>query len=288
MSFFLTDLAGLLIKMGYVTGQRDNWIEEIKWCADSFVGSSIITTIWKLTFNIYVYHIWKERKARLFKQTNLSTDKVCWLIIRDIQLKLASHDIVVDVIPFSRSFFHMWNVTCIFQLKVELRCTWVRPEGDTVMINTDGSLRLTMGCFGVIIRYGLGVCLIAFAGSSMVISVLGHELQGIEAGMLAAIHRGFKRSHFGLDSMAAVTLMNNTDPDPPRNVRYIWRHIVRLRKQLDWIRIDHIYRETNRATDWLDGIYPPSAFEIIDWERLGEEFAGILTDDSSQIVYFQL
>lgn len=242
--------------MGFVTGQRPTWTEEIQWCARSFTGNFAINIIRKLIFNSYVYHIWKERNERIFTHQHSPTDQVSWLIIQDVKLKIAAYKIDVDDTSHSRYFFKHWNIPCIFNLRVELRCHWMRPEGDAIMINTDGSLRDGLGGYGSIIRDNPGSCLMAFAGPGMAISLIGIELPGVQIGLRDAVSRGFRRAHLCLDSQDAVVLLNSYDPDPPWNVLYIWRHIVKLRRHFDWLKIEHIYRETNRAVDWLAGLYP--------------------------------
>lgn len=109
------------------------------------------------------------------------------MMIQDVKLKLATQDIKVEDKPLTRFFFTVWNVPYNFFIIVELRCISLRPEANTVMINKDGSLGDGFGGYGDTIRDTLGVCLCTVAGSDTSISVLGHELQGVVAGMKVVI-----------------------------------------------------------------------------------------------------
>lgn len=170
----------MLLKLGYVRDLNPTWDEEIAWCSDNFRGSSCMTTIKKLAFIGFVYHIWRERNNRVFRTQSNSIEQVSMIIVQDIRLKMTAK-IHKEVENHNvRWFMERWKVDCQF-IRVDLiYCTWLAPSIDEVMMNSDGSLRDESGGFGAILRISNGDVLDAACGGYFPNSVMAHELQGVE------------------------------------------------------------------------------------------------------------
>lgn len=72
-----------------------------------------------------------------------------------------------------------------------------------------------------------------------------------------------RKPHICCDSMNVYRLLSGQSP-PIWSVLHIWRRIKHLQKEFSAIRYSHVYRETNRATDWLAGKHPRDSFLVID------------------------
>ncbi|XP_026433567.1 uncharacterized protein LOC113331007 [Papaver somniferum] len=73
--------------------------------------------------------------------------------------------------------------------------TWLRPEGDIIMVNTDGSKTDLSGGSGAIIRYKNGDVIDCAIGGSSPISAPAHELQGVELGLKLAVFHNCQDIH---------------------------------------------------------------------------------------------
>ncbi|XP_026377950.1 uncharacterized protein LOC113272312 [Papaver somniferum] len=147
--------SGLLLKMGIIKDPTVNWDNEIRW------------------------------NNRVFRALYGSQDQVNTLIIQDVRFKMMASIQEESDNPNARSFMMRWNVECIFVLPEFISCTWLYPDEDEVMINTDGAKSDSTGGFGAITRDHTAEVIGATSGESPIISVLVHELQGVEMGFIA-------------------------------------------------------------------------------------------------------
>lgn len=157
----------------------------------------------------------------MFRKHNNSTDQVSWMIIQDVKLKLAAQDIRVDDNSQTKSFFLSMEYALSVPTNSGAEMYLLRSGGDTVMI-TSGSLGEDLGGYGAKIRGNPGVCVFVVVWYSNDNYVLGHELRGVEVGMMADNYMGFSRVHFGMDSMTDVVLLNNSGRTPHWNVQYVY------------------------------------------------------------------
>ncbi|XP_026451168.1 uncharacterized protein LOC113351392 [Papaver somniferum] len=142
----------LLLKMGIVKDLENSWDEEVNWCAQHFSSAKYVGMIKKLTLNSFVYHIWRERNNRVFRNQHGSQDQVSLMIIQDVRFKMLATKYKETDTSNARAFMRRWNIDCSFVIPEIILCTWLYPQRDEVMINTDGSRTDTAGGFGDIIR----------------------------------------------------------------------------------------------------------------------------------------
>ncbi|XP_026417267.1 uncharacterized protein LOC113312744 [Papaver somniferum] len=222
---------GLLLKLGFIRVPANTWEEEITWCTQNFTGHNTVTTIKKLVLNFFIYHIWKQRNNRIFRSSFNSQDQVSLLIVQEVRYKMSASFCKEEDNVQSRWFMSRWRVDCLFTQPDFIECTWLAPETNETMINTDGSNSDDAGSFGAILRDHNAEVLSDASGDGPSISVLAHELQGVELGMKMAIQLDKFKVHIATDSMAVVNLFTNPEPDPPWNVIQIWRRIKLLKRR---------------------------------------------------------
>lgn len=142
---------GLLLKMGIYINTCQSWNEEIIWCVQAFAGQTIIARVKKLIFNSFIYHLWRERNSRVFASKFSFADQVGFAILEDVRVRVSSIQCKAADNAFSRSFMDRLRVSCQFiPPSVISYCSWLFPDSDLTMVNTDGSRRYHFRGWGAI------------------------------------------------------------------------------------------------------------------------------------------
>ncbi|XP_026416758.1 uncharacterized protein LOC113312217 [Papaver somniferum] len=236
---------GLILKMGIIKSLESSWDAEINWCAQAFTGSNCVVMIKKLVLNNFVYRIWTKRNNRIFRALNGSQDQVSLLIIQDVRFKMLAMQRKENDTLSARDFMRRWNIDCTFVLPEIIFCTWLYPQNDEVMINTDGSKTVTAGGFGAIIRDHEAAVIGAASGEGPV----------------------------------------SSEPKPPWKVLKIWRRIMVLKQKFARWRITFCYKEANQAVDYLAVLHLGNLWTEIRHEEFIADFREILAADKAQKVY---
>ncbi|OVA01097.1 Ribonuclease H domain [Macleaya cordata] len=205
----------------------------------------------------------------------------------EVRLKFSTLDAKVEDTDHNRQLVAKWNINAVFQRHQEIRCSWKGPDEDFVQLNSDGSLNNDSGGFGAILRDRCGDAISAVAGSSRPSSVIHHELQGVEAGLKLASSYGFRKICVGSDSQTVVSYFNITKAKPPWQEKHLWRRIQRLVHQFDTFKVEHVYRDTNRAADHLASLRPSCEFLEIIPSSFSEDLKKIIFEDKCNFVYFR-
>ncbi|CAL1367907.1 unnamed protein product [Linum trigynum] len=131
---------------------------------------------------------------------------------------------------------------------------WQPPKQDWVCVNTDGSVihsPESTSCGGII-RGSDGRFVRAYTANLGGGSITRAELAGIVYGLDLAWEQGARKVLLQTDSVTAKTLIENATE---QHMHYSQISEIRRRLQRDWtVRIDHIFREANFATDHLASI----------------------------------
>ena len=79
-----------------------DWRREFAWAVQKFKGKALITKILKISWNAYIYCIWKERNNRLFVHKEESIEQVLEHIQISVRFRLAGlRDVAVDSVNVS-------------------------------------------------------------------------------------------------------------------------------------------------------------------------------------------
>ncbi|CAN1139380.1 Putative ribonuclease H protein At1g65750, partial [Linum perenne] len=127
----------------------------------------------------------------------------------------------------------------------------VPPEWMT--LNSDGSVLGTRGnaAAGGLLRNAQGQCLHAYTINLGVCSITRAEIRGAIEGVRRAWQAGYRRLEAQLDSTAAVAILLNKESIPSH------QYALEALEFQDWlqrdktVKVKHIYREANHATDYL-------------------------------------
>ncbi|CAL1407399.1 unnamed protein product [Linum trigynum] len=129
---------------------------------------------------------------------------------------------------------------------------WNPPPQGWVQIQTDGFVLSPSGkaAAGGLIRDCLGRCSAAFANNLGNCSITAAELKGAVAGLQMAWDKGYRKVHLNLDSSTAMSIIRNCSDDDHRHGLLV-QHVCNVLNR-DWdVVISHVYREGNRAADYL-------------------------------------
>ncbi|CAN1130050.1 Putative ribonuclease H protein At1g65750, partial [Linum perenne] len=133
--------------------------------------------------------------------------------------------------------------------------SWTPGPTDWLVINTDGSVKqpLSEAAAGGLVRNSSGHCLLAFTANLGSCSITRAELWGILIGLRLAWNAGYKKIIVQTDSQVAVQLL--TDDSSTNHHHGLEVTQFKEFNARSWeIRIQHIYREGNRAADFLASI----------------------------------
>ncbi|XP_009761451.1 uncharacterized protein LOC107808908 [Nicotiana tabacum] len=64
-----------------------NWKHEVQWAIENATGKTAQQEVYRMTLAGGVYHLWKERNARIFKESSRSADQVVKQLIREIHVR---------------------------------------------------------------------------------------------------------------------------------------------------------------------------------------------------------
>ncbi|XP_026399182.1 uncharacterized protein LOC113295037 [Papaver somniferum] len=275
---------GIVLKLGFIRNLESRWDGEIKWALTNFSGDNPISMVHKLALNGFIYHAWRERNQRIFCSQFNSADQIGILVIQDVKYKMAASVHKVEDKAQNRWFMNRWKVDCIFKKTEYIECTWLGLEEDEIMINTDGSKREDSGGCGSILRDHDGDVLSAVSGGSLPLTVMDHELQGVEMGMQGVISLHKPKAHLAIDSKEVYHLFTRPGSKPPWRCLHIWRRIKKLKNTFSSLKVSHCYKETNRAADFLASLHPIVPWVEIRFDEFTTDFREILAADKLQKV----
>ncbi|KAF6163927.1 hypothetical protein GIB67_024782 [Kingdonia uniflora] len=260
---------------------KDAWNFQIE---DHFKGNSLITQIRKLTFCAFISHIWGERNNRIFESISKSAPFTVQNIILDVRTKLACSKAVIEDTNENRICLQDRNLPNCPKTIEPIFCKWKKPHTGFHAINTDGSL---FGGFGAMLRTEEGIAVKAVAGRVRAQSVIIHELQGIEAGLLLGLRMEIEKIILFTDSGEAYHLLYK-EGKPPWRVKRIVERIKKLMLRFVSCLMEQVFREANAAADLLSKIKPMEGFIEMDPSEFSHELLVIVDEDAAGKPYMRL
>ena len=65
------------------------WIEELAWAEQRLKGKALISHVLRVGWNAFIYHVWKERNSRVFKQKEQDGDQIMEHVKFAVRYRLA-------------------------------------------------------------------------------------------------------------------------------------------------------------------------------------------------------
>ena len=137
---------------------------------------------------------------------------------------------------------------------------WEKPPEGSIKVNFDGSKNSHTAAGSYIMRDWSGHLLQAGAFNLGAASVLIAEATAMRNGLRAAIEAGFSNIHIEGDNKILIQAVQGRI-QPPWEIQVLVQDIIYFLQKCNHVIVHHIFREGNRAADWLAklGLSLPSA-----------------------------
>ena len=83
------------------------WENELLWVI-SCKGNSLCSITKRIAWGASIYHLWRQRNARVHENQFISVDSIFYLICNDVRLRITSFQNVVDN-PANRDLCEIWS-----------------------------------------------------------------------------------------------------------------------------------------------------------------------------------
>ncbi|CAN1164267.1 Putative ribonuclease H protein At1g65750 [Linum perenne] len=195
-----------------------------------------------LLFRITCWQIWRARNERIFSNASALAPSVAFRAANWSR----------TVVSTSQKNSNLLGVSRARQM---VDVAWDPGPEDWVTCNSDGSADPATGkaAAGGLVRDANGKCLLAFTMNTGNCSVTRAELRGAVEGLRRSWNAGFRKVILQLDSRAAIAILTSgKDPGPLLSPETADFKDLQSR---NWeLVIKHVYREGNRAADFLASI----------------------------------
>ncbi|GLJ53797.1 hypothetical protein SUGI_1148150 [Cryptomeria japonica] len=245
-------------------------------------SSSKWEDLWIISPSMLVWHIWRERNQRIFREEEFSLG----VVINNLK---AGIEEVVNVRSKYKKYRYFstldkameeeWNLEEVVGFispckKVDKKdVVWKPPPTGWVKLNFDGASKGNLGRarFGALIRNDCGRIICSVAGPYGTTSNNEVELKGLEEGLAMCVEKGMEKVIIEGDSQM---ILNGISKGHFPNWRIqMWTHrIEQLLSSLVDYRMQHTYREGNRAAYWLanngfEANLDQTIDNSIDWDQ---------------------
>ena len=224
---------------------------------------------WNTHFCVTVWWIWKWRNNFVFGRTSeIPTDPGIFLQERfkETRKGLSCGEFMASSSSYSRQ---------------EVFISWQAPPVNWVVLNTDGAAKGVPGPAGGggLFRDNRGFLVSAFIANFGHCTAFKAEALALLQGLEMARELHIKKLVVQLDNQACVQAIIG-DVEGSGECTHIINACRRLVRDSSWdIRVSHIFREGNRAADWLAnyGVAQPLRFFVL--EDIPLSFSRILEED---------
>ena len=85
------------------------WNYELKWACQRLKGKALISTLLRIGWSAYIYHMWKERNNRLFRHKEETKEQILEQVKEAVRHKLAKlKNVAKD--PINMSLHCSWGL----------------------------------------------------------------------------------------------------------------------------------------------------------------------------------
>ena len=231
-----------------------------EWIPHSLHGAAVQITLSSLRYDrssiikfvFLLWSIWKERNAIIFHSDSLNIDRILhkarfifseWSIRNAIDLCASAGS------PFSSS--SITNHSPVYPSSILV--SWEPPSTSYYKLNFDGSVRGPSAAADIIIRDATGQLLTAAAFNLGVSSVVIAEATAFQQGLRIALQHNITHLQIEGDNLMVINSVKGLWSPPWQIAHLIW-DIHALLSSFSSTTIRHIYREANKAADWVANV----------------------------------
>jgi len=128
--------------------------------------------------------------------------------------------------------------------------SWAKPSEGVIKVNFDGSKNSHSAAGGYVLRDWSGHLLLAGAFNLGAASILVAEATAMRNGLRTAIEAGFNNIHIEGDNKTLIQAVQQ-HIQPPWEIQVLVQDILYFLQKCNHVTVNHIFREGNRAADWL-------------------------------------
>ena len=190
-----------------------------------------------------LWSIWKSRNIAVFCNEKLPP------VITLIRAKKASAEWRIRhkfTLPFQPSL----KIAPSPSFKSASRIGWKKPPHHFIKLNSDGAKAPHQASGGYVLRNSTGQVIQAGAFPLGTASVLIAEATALRNGLHAAVDAGFCRILIESDSQILIQAILGVI-QPPWEIQVLIHDIKQFIQSCIQVEVAHIFREANRAADWL-------------------------------------
>lgn len=226
--------------------------------------------VWATYFGIALWWIWRWRNNAIFgRQDAIPIDQGAFLQVRYDETRR-----VID---------GMYDVTSNgSRPKNETYIRWTPPHDGWYSLNVDGAAKGTPGPAGGggIIRDHRGVFVSAFAASFGHCSAFMAEVKALSKGLELAKSLHIKKLLVQMDNLACVQALLNRTISRSECTHLLQDCLTRIECPEWTVKLLHVYREGNRAADWLANHGAAHHIETYIFHNAPVELGRIISEDS--------
>ncbi|XP_077246085.1 uncharacterized protein LOC143885940 [Tasmannia lanceolata] len=264
--------------------QKNSVGEEELWIRRKFNLKGQSSILARLLFTASIFFIWSERNSRLHNQ--VKTHKriilnriICAARNRAIFLKLDD--------DHNEDNARIWNLSLFRSAPALKYCVWIPPQANEVKLNTDASLSSDSASIGGILRGSSGDARFMFSIDVDRGPISDLELEAIIQGVHLLDKAANPKLWIESDSLQAVNIIRKEWPCPWKQIPALENLLIVLNRLESW-KISHIWREGNRAADYLSKSNCLCKGNPIPRNLLPFDLSMILSEDFSGKSYLRL
>ena len=195
---------------------------------------------WHTLFGVTVWWIWRWPNCQVFDRLQgIPSDLGAFIQVRFNEAR--------------RDCEGMEGSSAQFQKSNQSYIRWRQPPMDWYVLNTDGAAKGSPGPAGggAIIRDHRGLFVSAFSANFGHCHALKAEVMALTKGLMLARDLKIPKLEIQLDSLTCVQFLSHNEVIAGDYIHDIQRCRAMLLEE-DWeVKVVHVYREGNRAADWL-------------------------------------
>ncbi|GLJ49629.1 hypothetical protein SUGI_1052950 [Cryptomeria japonica] len=259
------------------------------------------SSLWLVGPSMIVWHIWKERNMRIFKEAPLPVDKIIDNIKSAVEEvingKIAKRKIR-NYNDWDRRMEKFWllkdprPIVTSTKAKIDREnIRWKAPPMDWMKLNFDGASKGNPrdSSFGAIIRNNIGDPIYGVYGGLGFATNNETKIRALEAGLNLCVQIGISRVIIEENSQIIINNIIKSNFQCWKLRKWLPR-INYLLEKIGTFEINHEYREGNQTTDYLANLGVVNRDGMITFDRhsASEDIINQIKQDSSHEVILPL
>ncbi|XP_074318679.1 uncharacterized protein LOC141655501 [Silene latifolia] len=257
----------------FYTDQFHHWVAK-----NASNGSSISSSTWSMKFAITCWWLWRWRNNLVFGRASENPIDPLGFLNQQFETSLKAFD--------PHSLFLPTPGTS----RIERYIRWSPPSFGWFLLSTDGASQGNpgpAGCGGII-RDDTGNFITAFAFSCGICTSMRAEMRAVVEGLTRARSLGFTKVLVNMDNLPCTKLINE-DGLISGSLRPLVLRCKELVSLSGWtVKVEHVFREANRATDWLANAGVHSSTSSTMFDSPPSELRTILREDVLGVAFPRL